>query len=109
VGHAQGFDEVLDRLRAAEGAGKLNLPPRRGQEVVQVAVESKRYLGHENEEMVRGLNGLKRIFTNYLGFLPGGMNPAAVIQNRLKSVGEISYNLIYQVLCISGGFESAAR
>jgi hypothetical protein len=35
------------------------------------------------------------------------MNPATVTQNRLKPVEEGSYNLIYQVLCISGGFESA--
>jgi hypothetical protein len=37
----------------------------------------------------------------------GGMNPAADTQNRLKPVEEVSYNLIHQVSCISGGFESA--
>jgi hypothetical protein len=37
----------------------------------------------------------------------GGMNPAAATQNRLKPVDEASDNLIHQVLCSSGGFESA--
>jgi hypothetical protein len=35
------------------------------------------------------------------------MNPASATQNRLKPVGEASYNLIYQVFRISSGFESA--
>jgi hypothetical protein len=39
----------------------------------------------------------------------GGINPAADTQNRLKPVGEASYNLIHQVLCISSGFESAGK
>jgi hypothetical protein len=37
----------------------------------------------------------------------GGMNPATATQNRLKPVDRASGNLIHQVLCNSGGFESA--
>jgi hypothetical protein len=35
------------------------------------------------------------------------MNPTAVTQNRLKPIGAAHDNLIYQVLGLSGGFESA--